>query len=464
MRYLSTVEIAAVPLHLIAGPCFQVWTSNEETEQWFIDALISDSNEEIESHLAVEPCWRRAAKQLYRGILLERGYDKVDATKDDNDFTELLIYASVSEAPAQFNAIPTPPPSSSPGAGDYEGNEASQQTSQNIKLFALPLSAQKDEAVIAHALQIPVTYDSLGTAKPFFQPASLIDITTASISNAKRQRISTMFQDATHRRKRLMWHGGKGVSKVMADSCPANFGTFQCLKLDNTRDLHLDNQSIEKGLRPTERSNLSRSSSKRSLQNDEPSRLVPRRDSLNKRQRSSLGREESLASIRGNCSKADENNSVESQNRSSLTRIVLAGMRLYGLQQRKKSAKPQQELGSTMQLFSNEPCIPQDDEDEYKLVYHQTFKTALFTFRNHISQELVNQEVMGDVVDRLLAMFCTNPLLSSDENDTFQAAFNGYDSLASRTFSVPEEYVTKPSAVSPFCVATIEDQEQCKPG
>jgi hypothetical protein len=58
----------------------------------------------------------------------------------------------------------------------------------------------------------------------------------------------------------------------------------------------------------------------------------------------------------------------------------MAGMRLYGLQSRKKTERSQ---GSPIVLDETAPgAISQDDE--YKLVYHQTYKGAVFAFVSNI--------------------------------------------------------------------------------
>ena len=54
----------------------------------------------------------------------------------------------------------------------------------------------------------------------------------------------------------------------------------------------------------------------------------------------------------------------------------------------------------------------QKNDEEYKLIYHQVFKGTCFAFRKHIAvvnfQPII--ENIQDTVDKLLAVFCNDPL------------------------------------------------------
>lgn len=70
---------------------------------------------------------------------------------------------------------------------------------------------------------------------------------------------------------------------------------------------------------------------------------------------------------------------------------------MHGLQQRKKQDKSVDQL-------------PEDEE--YKLVYHQTFKGVVFAFRRQIGtvQLQLQQHELRDTVERFLGLFCEDPL------------------------------------------------------
>ncbi|KAI7092136.1 hypothetical protein KC356_g239 [Hortaea werneckii] len=52
------------------------------------------------------------------------------------------------------------------------------------------------------------------------------------------------------------------------------------------------------------------------------------------------------------------------------------------------------------------------NDEEFKLVYHQVYKGTQFAFRQHIEQSTLqpHADALREVVDRLLILFCTNPL------------------------------------------------------
>lgn len=106
----------------------------------------------------------------------------------------------------------------------------------------------------------------------------------------------------------------------------------------------------------------------------------------------------------------------------------MAGMRLHGLSQSKsKSTKPQQTLQQPQRRSSLAHSIlatkqespgptstsnERKKDEEYKLIYHQTFRGATFAFRTHISSSPLqpHTETLREVVDKLLALYCSDPL------------------------------------------------------
>ena len=78
---------------------------------------------------------------------------------------------------------------------------------------------------------------------------------------------------------------------------------------------------------------------------------------------------------------APEEPTVESRNKEALSRVVMAGMRMYGLQQRRKtkSRRGSVALSHDCNDHISEEQAAQDavKDEEYKLIYHQTFKGAI---------------------------------------------------------------------------------------
>lgn len=83
---------------------------------------------------------------------------------------------------------------------------------------------------------------------------------------------------------------------------------------------------------------------------------------------------------------------VEARNKDSLSRMVMSGMKLYGL----KRGGGGGGVGSA-------------EAEEYKFVYHHTFKSAVFALRGVIGAEVLEGRVLGEVVERLLGVFCVPP-------------------------------------------------------
>ena len=92
---------------------------------------------------------------------------------------------------------------------------------------------------------------------------------------------------------------------------------------------------------------------------------------------------------------------------------------MYGLQQRSKKSLNSTNgpanhpvLGDSegMNRRDSSLGIPngekEGEEEEYKLVYHHTFKAAAFALRGRMRREVVGQEAMRDIVDRMLEIFC----------------------------------------------------------
>ena len=92
----------------------------------------------------------------------------------------------------------------------------------------------------------------------------------------------------------------------------------------------------------------------------------------------------------------------------------MAGMRLYGLVQSKKrksrasSSAPSPALDASFDELEAE----RQNDEEYKLIYHQVFKGTCFAFRGSVDRESLQSsaELVQEIVDRLLAIFCVDPL------------------------------------------------------
>jgi len=113
---------------------------------------------------------------------------------------------------------------------------------------------------------------------------------------------------------------------------------------------------------------------------------------------------------------------IETRNKELISRTVLIGMKSYGLSSYKGSAKKTQSNGTRAESQVIVPPdvaadVGQESQDiagdardaEYKSVYHQTMKATSFAFRNGMGSMMLRPDSIKDVVDRLLAVFCTEP-------------------------------------------------------
>lgn len=400
MRFLSLVQVALIPLHLAAGPSFYVWTHNESTEHWISEALLDHRDAAAGSAGSTQPWWLRSTQQSDRGILLkvENGVGDIHSTPSSGyTITEILVYAAISKE-QEFSGILSTIPGSPSGAGDDARVGDRYGITREIKIYALPLSSRKHEHFDRiQGLDPQPLLNGTDDGKAYFLPTAREDTSTHASSPWERSRLSNLFDEARDQRKRLIRHGGGGVSKVMArmDGPGLNLRSASGeMRVTIPADL-----STDMPLKATRRESLSRASSISSFRSLEPTRPPSRRESLTNGKRSSLHRVESITPA----GEIVDGNIIEQQNKAALSRIVMTGMRIYGLQQKK----------------GREASRPPDDDDEYKLIYHQTFKGALFAFRTHITSEVIDQESMRDTVDRLLAIFCNDPLGTQAFSGTF---------------------------------------------
>ncbi|KAL8725664.1 MAG: hypothetical protein Q9181_006330 [Wetmoreana brouardii] len=405
--FLAVVQAESVPLHLAVGPSLDVWTSHERTQEWLHHHLLNDEGTHDPS-----PWWETFGGQSENGILLGvRGRD--EAAQTGLKITEILLYAASTLAKG-VNAPPTPPASSSPSRDDPPIESAPKP-----RLYALPLSS--------HIFR---TLDHLPPVKPcaivssdqgFYLPLPTEpSVPTEDNPVTKPAKIETLFNDATQNRRLQKKQGGAGVAKAMAGiDDKITMALPSPTQPDSTR---------AKGKAPAIRGPLSRASttgSITSLRSTDPSASRPkdsRRPTLTNGQRSSLHRVESALtpSIDGIDSPIpdDGTNDIEKQNKGALSRIIMAGMRMYGYQQQRHKS-----ISGALDSQYHIGAAATADQDEYKAVYHQTFKAASFVFRKSWMERALGQEAMRDTVDVFLNKFCQDPLAEKGLEDALNGEF-----------------------------------------
>ena len=401
IHFLSAVDPSRIPLHLVAGRALEVYTSNEVTEKWMSINLVQGCFQTLEDYGEDRGITERLQSDI--GVLM-----RVDGETMVNEvgprITELLLYATLSLEDGQSReGILTPPRLSSPVP------EHPQFQAGTTRIYALPLSSELSHNSAIRLPPSPPPEDLEDGQGRFFPPVDF-----ASISQSrKRQRLDSLFDGVVQQNKRARRHGGETVSKAMASiECrPVSRGAKTPTEAPTQPEMLARKRS-----NPPNPS-LSRAHSIGSLRDIQDARPLSRNGPLALTKRSSLHRVASTSILSSSPLLPEPISGLEQQNKATLSRIIMAGMRMYGLQQRKKVERSR--MGS-----ENAPTGPEDpiqlEEDEYKLVYHQTYKAAAFVFRKHMSSILLAQDLISDTVDHFLAMFCSDPLASEPESGNLQ--------------------------------------------
>lgn len=350
LRFLSTVDPARIPLYLAIGPSLDVWTTSEETEAWF-ESIFFNEPEAFDArtkHVSTTKWWDLARSQSPIGVLVQVQNDIEISEKPC--VTEILFYGTI--AACAKSALPTPP-SSSPEHLHGEPLPA-------LKVHALPLSSHLLRDDIGN-LDVPV--------EPQFLPTTHISHT--SPPSPKRGR--DIFEEATIASKKARGRGGQGVAAAAARGL-------------DSQQRYTHRKSFSNDTKPIPASE-SRPGSAHGNLNRSTSRQLSRSSSVTSEVRPSSRKGVlNTESKRSNLSQVVtvplhfEEPTTESRNKDALSKVVMAAMRMHGLQQRKKNRSRRASVATGVDEASslNEGAAAEDaaKDEEYKLIYHQTYKGA----------------------------------------------------------------------------------------
>ncbi|KAI9718871.1 MAG: hypothetical protein M1812_003755 [Candelaria pacifica] len=424
LTYLSLVNPTLIPLHLAAGPHLDVWTNDPETVEWFSQTLLStdepsrtDQNGTLDYKEEIKPWWENNHKQSNIGILVR--VEQQEATKDPKAtsskgprITEILFYASLDPAPNSEDELPTPRPSSPPilPTSTTHSSFIKPTTKPELHVHALPLSSDLlyhpslTTTTTTTDTPIPLSptpadEEPLNHGEARFLPPLFLEPNPSKAPPRKRARIANLFDDATERRRKASRKGGEGVSKAMAnveEDCKS-MGILKARQEKDDTILEKEKRSKSQQLHSVAKAVNERSSSVASTKDPDVIRSTSHKGTTSSGKPPTVSRiASSIDDMRPNREEIAQ--TTESRNKDFLSRIIMAGMRLYGLQQRKKPNR--------LQIDNNNTT---EEINEYKLIYHQTFKGVCFAFRHHISKTILNQETIRDIVDKFLALYCSDP-------------------------------------------------------
>ena len=390
LRYLSAISISCVPLCLIAGAPFEVYSNNATTCEWLLEILAREPTETVQNP---EPWWDHPSTQSHLGYLLGIEDNETKDTGDQTRLTELLLYATTAEQDGNEAALPSPPPSS-PRAidGPEDPGQGNIHLAPPILFRALPICSNLpriagQSAGLLNADQRPQT-TFINLEPPLAE---------TGCKHGKRRALTTVFHEASQERKKLKGRGGEAVGRFVKEpetdklrSTPWNENTAR-----TSSNIGGDG-SAGRTSRPT--------SSRRSRSSTIIPDVTGGSSALDKNlpiqgnsyQDVPKSQDTAILDINKNSEQ------VEQQNKALLSRTVMAGMRLHGLQQPRKS------IQRTASLPAPIPAAPSSDDtanEEYRQMYHHTYKAAAFALRHQMCTQILKGDDLRETVDRLLGIF-----------------------------------------------------------
>lgn len=366
--------------------------------RWFSSILLGRNEAGHESW------WQNARAESPLGILaaVDNPQVHVIGQPEQPRITELLFFAAAK--PSLGAGQPLTPPHSSPAEHGVAG-----KTHPQLLVHALPICSDLH-------FNEPATPSSPGAGVEGFE-ATFLPCRTWQPDDApevinrppvrKRKSANEVFDEATERQRRARRQGGGGVSAAAA-SLINREESVATLK-------HRRSASNSQPTVPLQNRSLSRSSSIASVQ---PGNIrEPLISAANKR--SGPSRLQSVSEA------IPEESPIEKSNKEFICKVVSSGMRLYGIAQPKsrKSRANSVVPSASEDLNPEELEIERRNAEEFKLIYSHAYKGTCFAFRKYIAFTALQShtEALRATVDRLLAVFCSDPLTldAEDAGDNF---------------------------------------------
>jgi hypothetical protein len=390
LRFLAQVEIARIPLYITAGPSLNAWTTSQETEDWF-SSLLGQRTRTLDNESLPQPgLLDFGIFQSPVGILV--GVESGEYDSKTSRITEILFYSTTSalQQGSSYSA-----PSGSSSDRDENGADTSGPV---VRVHAIPLSS---DLLYSSSIANRLTQDQDGTTsasspllsndEAYFLGDSVQPSFMTYLGEIKRKEVSDIFENAAERRMKIRRTGGEGVAAAAAKISGA-YPHPRHNRL-SSRDSGVRKPQDSAGdafMEPASSSGFGRSSRRSSTASD--ARPVSR-----------MGARESKpvqsSSLKAVASLNDETKTIENRNKDAISRIVMASMRMYGLQQRRKTRKSRR--SSTVE--ANDQTVANDEanevadssnEEEYKMVYHNTFKSTVFAY---VSRSLATRKTPSDL-------------------------------------------------------------------
>ncbi|KAJ5375451.1 hypothetical protein N7517_007457 [Penicillium concentricum] len=432
----SFVNPALIPLHARAGPNLELHTSHAGTSKWLQRKLTGAL------WLSEEDSTLQQSLQCPVGLLVsvEGNTKSGNATP-----TSLLVYGVLSSA-ASCTRPPTPPhssPSEIPGH-----RNTPQRAPYELRIYAAPLSTSRLTQAQAYPSPPPSNPD-----QPITNPRCAEFLPDISSPSPKRKRVATLFEVAAQHHRRVRQRGGEAVSQLMAPSRPLSSSqNLQTLRIkrepeeDGPSLLSLDRIVSHRSRSVSIGAGLHRPGSMRGRAtpalNVDPQKRAPTPNpfldsGLRRGPQMSQGQgpsslsfsEEKPVSTPG--SPAKDPDAVIAENKNLITRTILTCMRLYGFHRATPNmrsasmskppggagAEPEPDVSGMTpapEALRAETPAPgtTSDDDEFKAMYHATYKAAAFALRRFLKQtpglapSVLEKEKAMTCIDELLRLFC----------------------------------------------------------
>ncbi|CAG8896375.1 unnamed protein product [Penicillium egyptiacum] len=428
----SFVNPALIPLHARAGPNLELHTSHAGTSKWLQRKLTGAFwlNEE-------DPALQQSF-QCPVGLLVSVEGN----TKSGNaTTTSLLVYGVLSSA-ASCTRPPTPPHSSPSEIPCHSSTP--QRAPYELRVYAAPLSTSRLTQAQAYPSPPPSDPD-----QPVTNPRCAEFLPDISSPSPKRKRVATLFEVAAQHHRRVRQRGGEAVSQLMASSRPPSSSqNLQTLRIkrepeeDGPTLPSLDRIVSHRSRSVSIGAGLHRPGSGRSRAtpalNVDPQKRAPTPnpflDSCRRGAQISQGQGPSSLSVSEEkpvfapSSPAKDPDIVIAENKNLITRTILTCMRLYGFHRANmrstSMSKPPGGAGEADPDVSGATPAPEAlraetpapgstaDDDEFKAMYHATYKAAAFALRRYLKQapglepSVLQKEKAMTCIDELLRLFC----------------------------------------------------------
>ena len=377
----------------------RVWTESISTQEWFTSALWKslEDDEELGDGLksgnpeTAREWWENTFAQSSTGVLVKVLQEDV-GSKIDNagpNVTEILFYgARVPEHERRRSKLPSPPLSSpsrqllQQDADQSSVDDHETCSADFIQLFALPLSSDLLHQAIEPTTP-PISPQTLPSDKftqettGTFLPQNFSQVKTDTAKEKKRQRVTDLFTKASQRRLK---------APRIESSELTSLNRHEAIHRRGGKSKSFSERSLFSEGKQQNLSDQS-SQSRRDLNNCSPLFLpdVSGRiynDTSSKR--SSLSRAVSMSNVASPV--LTELEGLIARNKDVISRVVMAGLRLNGLQPRKNRSRSQRQSAvDSPSLVQKEDSVKEEKVDDisdesFKTMYHMVFRATIHTF------------------------------------------------------------------------------------